>query len=111
MAENLDINITESAANKIGVLLKSEAAGARLRVMVEGGGCNGFQYKFDFDTNKNNDDVIISGHGAEVLVDETSVEYLKGSVIDYIESLGFSHFEIKNPNAASSCGCGNSFSV
>ncbi len=109
MEQNLQIS--DSAVKKITTLLKSEEAGSRLRVTVEGGGCNGFQYKFDFDKNKNNDDQIIEKGGVAVIIDETSVELIKGSVIDYIETLGFAHFEIKNPNAASSCGCGNSFSV
>jgi iron-sulfur cluster insertion protein len=111
MEATQNLQITESAAKRIGKLMQSEQAGAKLRVAVEGGGCNGFQYKFDFDLNKNPDDIIIAGHGVEVLIDETSIELVKGSVLDYIETLGFAHFEIKNPQAASSCGCGNSFSV
>jgi iron-sulfur cluster assembly protein len=109
MSENL--SITENAAKRIEHLLKSEAEGAYLRVAVDGGGCNGFQYRFDFDTKLNEDDIKITRDGAKVIIDETSLEFVKGSVIDYVVTLGASAFEIKNPNAASSCGCGNSFSV
>ncbi len=105
------LQISDSAAKKISGLLKDEAEGARLRVAVDGGGCNGFKYSFSFDTGKTEEDMIISHDGVEVLVDNISAEMLSGSVLDYVESLGFSHFEIKNPQAASSCGCGNSFSV
>lgn len=92
-------------------MLKSEEPGAKLRVAVDGGGCNGFQYKFAFDISKNADDVVIEKDGASIIIDETSAEYIKGSEINYVETLGFAHFEIRNPNAASKCGCGNSFSV
>lgn len=105
------IQISDSAAKRIGKLLQGESAGARFRVAVEGGGCNGFQYKFDFDNNKNEDDVIFTKDGVEVVIDTVSADLLKGSIINYVETLGFAHFEIKNPQAASSCGCGNSFSV
>jgi len=113
MTDNLSKNLTlsDSAAKRISFLLESEAEGARLRVSVDGGGCNGFQYKFDFDTELNDDDIQIQKEEASVVIDETSLEFIKGSEIDYIISLGAEHFEIKNPNAASSCGCGNSFSV
>ena len=109
MSQNL--TLSDSAAKRISTLLESEAEGARLRVSVDGGGCNGFQYKFDFDTTLNEDDFEISKNGASVVIDETSLEFVKGSEIDYVITLGAEHFEIKNPNAASSCGCGNSFSV
>ena len=111
MTGNLNIQISDSAVKRIDHLLKGEEAGARLRVTVEGGGCNGFQYKFDFDKNKNSDDVVIEKDGIAVVIDETSLELVNGSIVNYVETLGFAHFEIKNPNAASSCGCGNSFSV
>ncbi len=109
MSETLQIS--DSAVKRLNHLLKGEAAGARMRIAVEGGGCNGFQYKFDFDTNKNTDDQVIEKDGVAVVIDETSLELVKGSQLNYVETLGFAHFEIKNPQAASSCGCGNSFSV
>jgi iron-sulfur cluster insertion protein len=105
------LQISDSAVKRINHLLKGEDAGAKLRIAVEGGGCNGFQYKFDFDTNKNADDLIVEKDGVAVVIDETSLELVKGSILNYVETLGFAHFEIKNPQAASSCGCGNSFSV
>lgn len=105
------LQISDSAVKRINHLLKDEAEGSRMRIAVEGGGCNGFQYKFDFDTSKNADDKIFERDGVAVVIDETSLELVKGSMLNYVETLGFAHFEIKNPQAASSCGCGNSFSV
>ena len=100
--------ISDSARNRIAGLLATEPKGARLRVAVEGGGCSGFQYKLDFDTNPPAaDDALFD----EVVVDATSLEYLKDSMLDYVESLGAASFEIKNPNATAKCGCGNSFSL
>ena len=111
LEENLNISISDSAAARITKLLGDEPEGSRFRVAVDGGGCNGFQYKFVFDQEKKEDDFVISGHGVEVLIDEVSADLVKDSEINYVETLGFAHFEIKNPQAASSCGCGNSFSV
>lgn len=105
------LQISDSAVKRITHLLKDEANGARMRIAIEGGGCNGFQYKFDFDTSQNADDKVFERDGISVVIDETSLEMVKGSILNYVETLGFAHFEIKNPNAASSCGCGNSFSV
>jgi iron-sulfur cluster insertion protein len=100
--------ISESARGRIAHLLATEPAGARLRVAVEGGGCSGFQYKLDFDTRAPADDDALFG---EVVVDATSLEYLKDSMLDYVESLGTASFEIRNPHATAKCGCGNSFSL
>ena len=82
-----------------------------LRVAVEGGGCSGFQYNFSFEDARQDDDLVIERDGAAVLVDSTSLELLKGSELDYVEEMVGSSFQVKNPNATSSCGCGNSFSV
>ena len=76
-----------------------------------GGGCAGFQYKFDFDKNKNDDDIIIKKEGVSVIIDSTSLELIKGSKIDYVNELIGSSFKISNPHASSSCGCGTSFSI
>ena len=104
--------VTENAAKRIAQLLeKEENAGSKLRVSVEGGGCSGFQYNFGFEKTQNDDDLIIEKDGIEVMVDETSMELLTGSVLDYVETLGAAHFEVKNPQATATCGCGNSFSV
>jgi iron-sulfur cluster insertion protein len=105
-------HISEAAAARITHLVQDEPAGSRLRIAVDGGGCSGFQYRFDFDaTSPAEDDHLFHEHGAEVVIDDISLGFLQGSMIDYIDALGASYFEIKNPNSASSCGCGNSFAV
>lgn len=110
MSENFDLSA--SAAQRIAHLLSDEPAGSRLRVSVLGGGCSGFQYRFEFDAAPPaTDDVLVERDGAKVVVDETSLGLLKGSILDYVADLSGAAFEIKNPNAKSSCGCGNSFSV
>lgn len=106
-----NFTVSDSAAKRIAFLLESEEDNSHLRIAVDGGGCNGFQYKFDFDTAINDDDIKIEKDGATVVIDETSLELVNGSEINYVTGLGSEHFEIKNPNASSSCGCGNSFSV
>jgi iron-sulfur cluster assembly accessory protein len=105
------VTITERAALRIGAILKKEAAGAMLRVSVEGGGCSGFQYKFDFDQTKTEDDLVLARDGAIVLIDAMSQQYMAGAEIDYIDDLIGASFKIKNPVASASCGCGTSFSV
>jgi iron-sulfur cluster insertion protein len=107
-------SLSESAAKRIAELISEEfdPANTMFRVAVQGGGCSGFQYHFDLTTEPaEEDDLIIREHGAVVAVDSTSLELLKGSQLDYVEELVGAAFEMKNPNAASGCGCGNSFSV
>jgi iron-sulfur cluster insertion protein len=82
-----------------------------LRIAVSGGGCSGFQYGFTFDEEKNEDDVVFERDGVVVVVDEVSLDLLAGAEVDFVEDLMGASFQIKNPNAASSCGCGNSFSI
>ena len=82
-----------------------------LRVSVEGGGCSGFQYKFDVERDKAEDDLVIARDGATVLIDRLSVGYLAGSEIDFVDDLIGASFQINNPNAIASCGCGTSFSI
>ena len=106
-----NVVLTERAARRIGEILKDEPAGAMLRVSVEGGGCSGFQYKFDFDHARSDDDLVLTGDGATVLIDPVSVQYMAGAEIDFVDDLIGASFRINNPNAASSCGCGNSFSI
>lgn len=107
-----DFAVTSNAAKRISYLTAQEVdKNVRMRVAVLGGGCSGFQYKFDFDPAKNADDKIFTTDGIEVIVDETSIELLKGSVLDYVETLGSAAFMVKNPNATAKCGCGNSFAV
>jgi iron-sulfur cluster assembly accessory protein len=103
--------LTERAARRIGEILKSEPAGAMLRVSVEGGGCSGFQYKFDFDRARTDDDLVLSRDGATVLIDPVSVQYMAGAEIDFVDDLIGASFKINNPVATSSCGCGTSFSL
>jgi iron-sulfur cluster insertion protein len=104
-------SVSQSAAKRIAFLASREAKPVMMRVAVLGGGCSGFQYNFSFEEQRNDDDLVIERDGASVLVDATSLELLKGSELDYVEEMVGSAFQVKNPNAISSCGCGNSFSV
>jgi iron-sulfur cluster insertion protein len=105
------VTLSDNAAKRIAFLLSREAADAKLRVAVNGGGCSGFQYVFDFDDQTGDDDIVIEKDGARVLIDSASLELLKGSEIYYVTEMVGASFQIRNPNASSSCGCGNSFSV
>ena len=106
------IVVTEAAAQRIAVLKQQEqAADAFLRIAVSGGGCSGFQYGFSFDDTRQDGDVVFERDGVQVIVDDTSLDLLNGAEIDFVEDMMGAAFQIKNPNAASSCGCGNSFSV
>ena len=102
------ITITETAKNKIADILAQENVdNLKIRAFVEGGGCSGFQYGFTFDEQQNDDDFVVDG----VLIDAMSMQYLTGAIIDYKEDLQGSGFNIVNPNAQTTCGCGSSFSV
>ena len=103
--------LTERAARRVGQILKGEPPGSMLRVRVEGGGCSGFQYKFDLVDTKAEDDLVLARDGATVLVDPVSVQYMAGAEIDFVDDLIGASFKINNPVATSSCGCGTSFSV
>jgi iron-sulfur cluster insertion protein len=104
--------VTEAAARKVAELIEADGRdGIRLRVQVLGGGCSGFQYDFRFDEEQAEDDLIFERDGVQVLVDPVSIEYLQGSEFDYVEEMIGSSFQVKNPNATASCGCGTSFSV
>ena len=106
------ILVSESAARRIALLKEQEQAeGAWLRIAVSGGGCSGFQYGLSFDDQRNPDDFLFERDGIGVVVDDTSLDLLNGAEIDFVEDLMGASFQIKNPNAASSCGCGNSFSI
>ena len=105
------VTISDSAARRISEILKGEPAGAMLRVSVEGGGCSGFQYKFDVDHAKAEDDLVIERGSAVVLVDPASVPFLAGSEVDFVDDLIGASFRVHNPNATASCGCGTSFSI
>ncbi len=107
------ILVTESAARRIALLKQQEedAADAFLRIAVSGGGCSGFQYGLSFDDQKNADDFVFERGEVAVIVDDVSLDLLNGAEIDFVEDLMGASFQIRNPNAASSCGCGNSFSI
>jgi iron-sulfur cluster insertion protein len=110
--EERRVVLTESAARRISILKEQERAeGTLLRIAVSGGGCSGFQYGFSFDDQRNGDDFIFERDGVGVVVDEVSLNLLAGAEIDFVEDLMGASFQIRNPNAASSCGCGNSFSI
>jgi iron-sulfur cluster assembly accessory protein len=109
MAES--VTVSESAARRIGEILKAEPAGTMLRVSVEGGGCSGFQYKFDMERAKADDDLVLGGDDAVVLIDPVSVGFMAGSEIDFVEDLIGASFKVKNPQAKASCGCGTSFAL
>ena len=106
-----NVTVSDRAVSRIGEILKGEPPGTMLRVSVEGGGCSGFQYKFDMERAKTDDDLVISRAGATVLIDSISVGYMAGSEIDFVEDLIGASFKVKNPKATASCGCGTSFSL
>ena len=106
------IQFTDNAAAKVSELIQEEGNDQlKLRVYVSGGGCSGFQYGFTFDEAANDDDTLIEKNGVTVLIDSTSIDYLRGAEIDYKEDVSGSQFVIRNPNATTTCGCGSSFSV
>ncbi len=105
--------ISDSASARIGAMLAAEDGGTAqmFRVTVSGGGCSGFQYGFGFDDVQNDDDLVFEHNGITVLVDEVSLQFLEGAVLNYKEELIGSYFVLENPNASSTCGCGTSFSI
>lgn len=103
--------MTASAAKRIALLVKDEAPGTMFRLAVNGGGCSGYQYDFKFDDAAGDDDRVIERDGAKLVVDEVSLSFLKDAELDYAEDLMGAMFQVINPNAKSSCGCGTSFSV
>lgn len=105
-----DVTLTASAAKRINEIMAAEGR-AYLRVAVQGGGCSGFSYAFDFADAAEADDRVIERDGAKVVIDEVSLPFLAGSEIDFVDEIIGASFKIKNPNATASCGCGTSFSV
>lgn len=106
------LNVTNTAVAKVRSLVEEEGnPELKLRVFVTGGGCSGFQYGFSFEEAVAEDDTLVEQDGVTVLVDSLSFQYLVGAEVDYSEGLEGSRFVIKNPNAATTCGCGASFSV
>jgi len=106
------IIFTDSAARKVQqLILEEQNPDLKLRVYISGGGCSGFQYGFSFDEERKEDDIAVDNDGVTLLVDPLSFQYLMGSEVDYSESLQGAQFVIRNPNAATTCGCGSSFSI
>ena len=106
------ILFTASAANKVKTLVEEEGnPRLKLRVFVTGGGCSGFQYGFTFDEEQADDDTLVERDGVTLVVDPMSFQYLTGAEVDYLEGLEGSRFVINNPNATTTCGCGQSFSI
>ena len=111
MENTNNISISKNAAEKIKNIISSQEKGLILKISVLGGGCAGFSYQFDLVKELDKSDLLLEENGAKVLIDEVSIPYLEGSIIDYKNDLIGQSFEIKNPNATSSCGCGTSFSM
>jgi iron-sulfur cluster assembly accessory protein len=110
-ADNLAVTLSERAARRIARILSAEPGGTALRISVSGGGCSGFQYGFDLDKTRADDDLIVERDGAVVVIDPVSLPYMGGSEIDFVDDLIGQSFQIRNPNATASCGCGTSFSI
>ncbi len=107
----IDLTLSENAARRIKAIAETEGRPLMLRVVVDGGGCSGFQYRFDLVDSVEDDDLKVERDGAAALVDVVSLALLKGSEIDFVDELAGAEFRIRNPNAKSSCGCGVSFSI
>jgi iron-sulfur cluster assembly accessory protein len=105
------VTLSERAARRISRILSGEPGGTALRITVSGGGCHGFQYGFDLDATRTADDLVVERDGATVLIDTVSMPYMEGSEIDFVDDLMGQSFQIHNPNATASCGCGTSFSI
>lgn len=107
----MDVNISDVAAKRIAQILLSEPDKIGLRISVEGGGCSGFSYKYDLVSEMSEDDLILKKDGAIVFIDSLSLPFIEGAEIDFVDDLMGQSFQIHNPNAISSCGCGVSFSI
>ena len=111
MSWQAEIALSERAATKVRQLIEEEGDDLKLRVFITGGGCSGFSYGFTFDESVADDDAVVQRDGITMVVDSLSYPYLSGSVVDYREDLQGAQFVVSNPNAASTCGCGNSFAI
>ncbi len=108
---SMKVEMTDAAAKRIAAIVANQPGKTALRIAVEGGGCSGFSYTFDLTDTRNDDDVAIEHNGATVLIDDLSLVYMGGSVSDFVDDLMGQSFQVRNPNAVASCGCGTSFSV
>ncbi|MBK5265515.1 MAG: iron-sulfur cluster insertion protein ErpA [Alphaproteobacteria bacterium] len=106
-----DIILTPSAAARVATIAERQGKPAILRLAVEGGGCSGFQYRFGLADEIDSEDLMVELDGVKLVVDMVSLDLVRGSAVDYVEDMGGSAFKVTNPNAASGCGCGSSFSV
>lgn len=111
MSDTAQIDITSSAAARVAAIAGKQGKPAILRLAVDGGGCAGFQYKFGLADAVDADDAVAERDGVQLVVDSISLDLVRGSAVDYVESLGGAAFRVTNPNAASGCGCGTSFSI
>ena len=112
VAANLNpVTLAPNAAKRVAAIAAKQGKPAVLRLSVEGGGCSGFTYKFELDEAPAGDDTVAETDGVMLLVDPISLDLVTGCIVDFVESLGGSAFQVTNPNAASGCGCGSSFSV
>ena len=109
--QETDFGITDSAAAQISKILAHEGDGACLRVAVQGGGCSRFSYVFSIEDTRKDEDLAFSRDGVTVLIDDMSLQYMQGSEIDWVDDMIGASFQIKNPNATASCGCGTSFDI
>ena len=109
--ESEGVTVSARATRRIAKILSAEPAATALRVSVSGGGCSGFQYNFDLDPARSADDLVIERDGAIVVIDAVSLPFMTGSEIDFVDDLLGQSFQVKNPNATASCGCGTSFSI
>ncbi|MBB3310597.1 iron-sulfur cluster assembly accessory protein [Rhizobium sp. BK196] len=106
-----NVTLSDAAAKRIAAIVGSDPGKSALRVSVEGGGCSGFSYKFDLVDGVADDDIVVEKNDAKVLIDSLSLVYMAGSEIDFVDNLLGQSFQIKNPNAVASCGCGTSFAI
>jgi iron-sulfur cluster insertion protein len=112
LSPNAGVTLTKNAVERVAFLRQQESApNAFLRLAVSGGGCSGFQYGFSFDDARTSDDIAFEHDGVTLVVDNVSLELVRGAEIDFVEDMMGASFQVRNPNAATSCGCGNSFSV
>jgi len=105
------IDLSPSAASRVAKIAAKQGCDAALRLAVEGGGCSGFQYRFGLAEAIEGEDIVVERDGVKLVVDPISLDLVRGSIVDFVESLGGSAFKVENPNAAAGCGCGASFSV